>query len=112
MTGVGFSGRHGVGFRISDFGFTDRTPGELADGAEEAGGVEVLDVALAAVQLVDLHGVGVEAEDAEALLGEGEGERQADVAEADDADERASVFDLLVQLSRVVALVHGQPSER
>ncbi len=47
----------------------------------------MLDVPLAAVELGDLLGVDVEAEDREALLDEGEGEGQADVAHADDADE-------------------------
>ena len=45
----------------------------------------MLDVT-AAVEGLDL-GVDVEAEDADALLGEGQRQRQADVAHADDADQ-------------------------
>ena len=50
--------------------------------------------ALAAGELGNLLGVHVEAEDGEALLDEGEGEREADVAEADDADEGVVGADL------------------
>jgi hypothetical protein len=45
-------------------------------------------------ELGDLVGVHVEAEDGEAVLDEGEGEREADVAHADDADEGVMGLDL------------------
>ncbi len=69
-----------------------------ADGPSEAVGIEVFDVAVAAVDLVDLDGIGVEADHTEALFGEGEGERQADVAEADDADDGSVIGDFLLEL--------------
>src|SRR6185436_12796993 len=47
-----------------------------------------LDVRLSPAQLLDLRGVDVEAQDAEALQGEQADERQAHVAEPDDADDR------------------------
>ena len=79
----------------------------LAEPVEVVGGLEpaarrigaddvvadVADVALAAGEPVDLGGVGVEAEDGEPPLGEGPGQRQADVAEADDPDERPARLD-------------------
>ena len=47
---------------------------------------DVLDVAAALVQRLDLALVGVEADHLVARLGEGDGERQPDVAEPDDPD--------------------------
>ena len=97
-------------FRISDFGFPARPPRcfgvLLADGAEEAGGIEVFDVALAAVELVDFLGVGVEAEYLEALLSERQGEGQADVAQTNDADEGRLVFDLCQESLSVIFVGH------
>ncbi len=46
----------------------------------------MFDVTLAGVELLDLGGVDVEAEDGVADLGVAQHERQADVAEAKDAD--------------------------
>ena len=68
-----------------------------ARGGGDARGVEVLDVPLAAADGGHLLGVDVEAEDLEPALGEGEREREADVAEADDADERLAPSDALGQ---------------
>ena len=50
---------------------------------------DVLDVALAPVEHRHLAGVDVEAQDAEALVDEGLDQGQADVAQADDADDGA-----------------------
>ena len=50
---------------------------------------DVLDVGLAPAQRVDDAGVDVDPDDLDALLGEGDGERQPDVAEADDPDPHA-----------------------
>ena len=63
--------------------------------------VDVLDVALAGVERVDLARIDVEAEDGEAALAEGDRERQADVAQADDADLRSAAFDAGLALQRV-----------
>jgi hypothetical protein len=74
----------------------------------------VLDVALAAVELVDLGDVDVEADDLEALAVEGGDERQADVAEAADGDHRLALLDLVdedVCLGlRHVALLRWNPA--
>ena len=53
-------------------------------GRRQLGVVDVLDVAAARGQVGELGGVGVEADDLVPGLGEGEGERKSDVAEADD----------------------------
>jgi hypothetical protein len=55
----------------------------------------VPDVRLSAVQLFRLFGIDVEAERREAAFLEQQDERQADVAEADDADRRRARFDRL-----------------
>ena len=49
-------------------------------------GADVADVALAALELDDLGGVDVEAEHCDPAVGEGPGERQAHVPQADDTD--------------------------
>ena len=67
--------RLGVGGRLDAVG----------DGREALGG-DVLDVGVAVADRADLARVGVEADDVVARLGEGDGERQAHVAEADDPD--------------------------
>jgi len=56
-------------------------------------GAQVLQVRVAAPQHLDLLVVDVEADDAEAGLKEGAQQRQADVAEADDADGRGAIVD-------------------
>ena len=57
----------------------------LAHQRPHVGGRDVLDVGLALVQLADAGLVDVDAEDLEPGLGQFDGERQADVAQADDA---------------------------
>ena len=52
----------------------------------QRGAGDVLDVALAALEALDLSRIGVEADDFVAGLGKRNGERQADVAESDDSD--------------------------
>ena len=52
----------------------------------EAGVRDVLDVAAALVQRLDLAGVGVEPDHIVASLGEGDGQRQPDVPQPDDPD--------------------------
>ena len=64
----------------------------------DALGLDVADVALALAKAVDLLGVDVEADDREAAPGEGLGERQADVAEADDDDARLARLEAAGQL--------------
>jgi len=49
-------------------------------------GLDAPDVGLAGVELIDFGAVDVEAGDAEAFSGEEQGERETDVAEADDTD--------------------------
>ena len=66
---------------------------------------DVADVGLAPPQRLGLPRVDVEADDAEARLLEEEGERQADVAEADDADPRGAVGDLLQEV--IAVFVHA-----
>ena len=73
-----------------------------ADGAREAGAVEVFEIAPAGVDLVYLDFVDVETDDVEALFSEGQGEWEADIAEANDADEGALAFDFLEELFSVV----------
>ena len=55
--------------------------------------IDVFDVALPLLELIDLGRVDVETDDVEALFGECEGEREADVAEADDADKGGTIID-------------------
>src|SRR6185436_1609761 len=50
------------------------------DGFLDGGGGNVTDVALAPLEAGHLLGVDIETDDPEALLGEGEDERQADIA--------------------------------
>jgi hypothetical protein len=83
-----------------------------ADGAEEAGGVEVFDVAISAVDLVNLDGIGVEAEDPKTLFGKGESEREPDVAETDHGDEGAFFIDLGEELVCEICISHGHSFER
>ena len=73
-----------------------RGRGEATGGycSGDAAAVEVLDVALATVELGDLVGIHVETEDGKALLDEGESQREADVTHADDADEGVVGLDL------------------
>lgn len=59
--------------------------------------VEVLDVAYAEPKGVDLRRIDVEAENPEALLGEGEGQRQPNIAHADDPDDCGAIGDLRPQ---------------
>ena len=61
-------------------------------------GLDVEDVAAAGVDLRDLRCVDVEAGHVEPGLGELHGQRQADVAETDDADPRLPLLDLLLQV--------------
>ena len=77
--------------------------GHLAD---DLGG-DVADVALAAAEPFDLGGVDVEAEDGESAVDEGPGQRQPDVAEADDADRGRLVVDPGPERSEGV--VHRKP---
>jgi hypothetical protein len=57
-------------------------------------GVDVLDVGHAAIEPLDLAGVDVDADDVVALLGEGHGKRQPDIAEPHDAHPHgAAVYD-------------------
>ena len=65
--------------------------------ADEAG-AEVLEVVLAAAERVDLAGVLVEADAREAGGVEGGQQGQADVAEADHADDGGALFDPRPQL--------------
>jgi hypothetical protein len=60
--------------------------GAEAPGAGDGGGGDVFDVSLTGVELVDLGGVDVEAEDGVAVLGVAQHQGQTDVAEAEDAD--------------------------
>ncbi len=55
-------------------------------GLDDLGGGNADDVGAAGVERLDLAGIDVKAGDAEALLAEEQGERQADVSHADDAD--------------------------
>ena len=59
-----------------------RAPDERLDARRR----DVLDVAGAVVELLDLGGVDVEADDPEADLAEAQHQRQADIAEPDDPD--------------------------
>ena len=54
----------------------------------ESGRRDVADVALARIQHLDLGGIDIEARHPESLVRDGLGQRQADIAEADDADRR------------------------
>ena len=54
-------------------------------------GIDVLDVAVPLVQGVDPLRVDVEADDAEAGLGEADGQGQADVAETDHGDDEVAL---------------------
>src|SRR5438105_14255183 len=76
-------------------------------------GRDVLDVRLAARRLGDLGRVDVEAEHGEAMGAEDPGEREADVAEADDADFGLALLDARQQLGVHVRMrLHGPlPSE-
>ncbi len=60
-------------------------------------GGDVGDVALPRVHEVGLLGGDLEADDAVAFLGHLDGERQADVAESDNAEDSAAVAQLLFQ---------------
>jgi hypothetical protein len=55
----------------------------------------ILDVALASLQGRNLARVQIDADDGEPLLGKSDGQRQADVAQADDADSRLAAGDAL-----------------
>ena len=57
--------------------------------------VQMLDVVAAGAEGLDLGRIDVETEDREALFGEGQGQRQPDVPEADDAHERGPPLDPL-----------------
>jgi hypothetical protein len=72
-----------------------RRLGPPAERLRDAVDADVPDVRLSAVQLFRLFGIDVEAERLEAALFEQEDERQADVAESDDADRRGARFDRL-----------------
>ena len=89
--------------------------GEIRGRAEEARGggrgqpatLEVLDVVAPGAERVDLLGIDVEPDDRDALLGEGQGERQPDVPEAEDADDERAVVDPFLELRR-----GGRPDAR
>ena len=89
--------------RLPHKGFRDVLWSCRPGGSCQAGRVEVFYVAFASVDLVDFFGVGVEAEDLEAFFGEGQGEGEANVAEADDADEGRAVVNYLLELFSDVA---------
>ena len=55
---------------------------------------DVADVALAPLELGDLHGVDVEPQDRDSSVGEGPGQRQADIAQPDDPDPDGARLDL------------------
>jgi len=59
------------------------------------------DVGAAGVELGDLGGLDVEAGDAEALFAEEQGEREADVAHADDADAGFAGFHFLLESVKI-----------
>src|SRR5690606_3527211 len=69
----------------------------LAQGADPLGR-DVLDIGPAGVERGDLRCVDVESGGGETLFGEQAGQRQADIAEADDADSRAAIAQLPAQL--------------
>ena len=58
-----------------------------ADGFFDSRAVDVGDVAFAAVERLDFGGIHIKAQDAETFFGVGQRQRQADVSQADDADE-------------------------
>jgi hypothetical protein len=96
--------------------------GEVAGGLEAAfagagdvGGLDVVDIAFPAVQALDLGAVDVDAEHAEARLGIAQGQGQADIAEADDADHGAALVQplgqLLLQICRFAFVTHECPRQ-
>jgi hypothetical protein len=68
---------------------------------------DVVDVAAPGLEPAHLGGVDVEADDADPRLGEAQGQRQADVAEAEDADGRAAAGVAGELLGRQRVLLHG-----
>jgi hypothetical protein len=68
------------------------------DDPGEGLGVHVADVGLAAVDEVGLAGVDLEADGAQALAGELDGQRQADVAQPDHTHPRALCLDEALDL--------------
>ena len=58
-------------------------------------GLDAVDVGRAAIQALYLCRVDIEAGNAEALFAEQQGQRQAHIAEADDADPRRTAFHCL-----------------
>ena len=104
------------GCRVSGVGTQMRIASRLAAGARSrrwprscrsramaratSRAVEVLDVALAALERFDLRRVDVEAEHRKPASAKGQRQRQADVAQADDADQRLARSILLSRCSR------------
>ncbi len=66
---------------------------------------DVADVALAPVELLDLRGVDVESHHLVAGIAEGDGQRQPDIAEADDADLRLAAHKALAKAGREIVIV-------
>jgi hypothetical protein len=90
----------------SAFGHAGKVGGRLeaaGAGALDVGGADMLDVADAGVELADLARVDVDPQHLEPDLRIAQGQRQADIAEADDADDRAAVLELRDQVFQVAS---------